>query len=46
MSFDSFLSQLKNKANELKTEALKFKNKDFLNAAMAGIVDPEIRTID
>ena len=36
MSFDSFLSQLKNKANELKTEALKFKNKDFLNAAMAG----------
>ena len=36
MSFDSFLSQLKSKANELKTEALKFKNKDFLNAAMAG----------
>ena len=36
MSFDSFLSQLKNKANELKTEALKFKNKDFLNAAMVG----------
>ncbi|MEY3807780.1 MAG: hypothetical protein RI893_756 [Pseudomonadota bacterium] len=36
MSFDSFLSQLKNKASELKTEALKFKNKDFLNAAMAG----------
>jgi len=36
MSFDNFLSQLKNKANELKTEALKFKNKDFLNAAMAG----------
>ena len=36
MSFDSFLSQLKTKANELKTEALKFKNKDFLNAAMAG----------
>ena len=36
MSFDSFLSQLKNKANELKTEALKFKNKDFLNAAVAG----------
>ncbi len=36
MSFDSFLSQLKNKANELKTEALKYKNKDFLNAAMAG----------
>ena len=36
MSFDSFLSQLKTKANELKTEALKFKNKDFLNAAMVG----------
>lgn len=36
MSFDSFLSQLKSKASELKTEALKFKNKDFLNAAMAG----------
>jgi tellurite resistance protein TerB len=36
MSFDSFLSQLKTKAGELKTEALKFKNKDFLNAAMAG----------
>lgn len=36
MSFNDFLSQLKNKANELKTEALKFKNKEFLNAAMAG----------
>jgi tellurite resistance protein TerB len=36
MSFDNFLNQLKTKANELKTEALKFKNKDFLNAAMAG----------
>ena len=36
MSFESFISQLKEKANELKTEALKFKNKDFLNAAMAG----------
>ena len=36
MSFDNFLSQLKTKANELKTEALKFKNKDFLNAALAG----------
>ncbi|PPD46766.1 MAG: Tellurite resistance TerB [Methylobacter sp.] len=36
MSFDSFLNQLKTKASELKTEALKFKNKDFLNAAMAG----------
>jgi len=36
MSFESFLSQLKSKASELKTEAMKFKNKDFLNAAMAG----------
>jgi tellurite resistance protein TerB len=36
MSFDNFLNQLKTKANELKTEALKYKNKDFLNAAMAG----------
>ena len=36
MSFDSFLSKLKTKASELKTEALKYKNKDFLNAAMAG----------
>lgn len=36
MSFENFINQLKDKANELKTEALKFKNKDFLNAAMAG----------
>ena len=36
MSFDNFLSQLKSKANELKTDVLKFKNKDFLQAAMAG----------
>lgn len=36
MSFESFLSQLKTKASELKSEALKFRNKDFLNAAMAG----------
>lgn len=36
MSFDSFLSRLKTKAGELKTDVLKFKNKDFLNAAMAG----------
>jgi tellurite resistance protein TerB len=36
MSFENFLNQLKTKAGELKTEALKFKNKDFLNAAMAG----------
>ena len=32
----SFFDQLLNKANELKSEVLKFKNKDFLNAAMAG----------
>ena len=36
MSFDSFLSRLKTKAGELKTEALKYKNQDFLNASMAG----------
>ena len=36
MSFSNFLSGLKSKAGELKTEALKYKNKDFLNAAMAG----------
>jgi tellurite resistance protein TerB len=36
MSFDSFLSRLKSKASELKTDVLKYKNKDFLNAAMAG----------
>lgn len=36
MSFENFMSRLKSKASELKTEALKYKNKDFLNAAMAG----------
>ncbi|MBS3963737.1 MAG: tellurite resistance TerB family protein [Methylomonas sp.] len=36
MSFESFLNTLKTKTSELKTEALKFKNKDFLNATMAG----------
>ena len=36
MSLSNFLSGLKSKAGELKTEALKYKNKDFLNAAMAG----------
>ena len=36
MSFESFFNNLKSKASELKTEALKFKNKDFLNATMAG----------
>ncbi len=32
----SFFDDLKNKANELKNDVLKYKNKDFLNAAMAG----------
>ncbi|MGV8899613.1 MAG: tellurite resistance TerB family protein [Burkholderiaceae bacterium] len=36
MSFNNFLNSLKTKAGELKTEALKYKNKDFLNASMAG----------
>jgi tellurite resistance protein TerB len=36
MSFDNFLTRLKTKAGELKTDVLKFKNKDFMNAAMAG----------
>ncbi|MGV8891481.1 MAG: tellurite resistance TerB family protein [Burkholderiaceae bacterium] len=36
MSFNNFLNKLKTKAGELKTEALKYKNKDFLNASMAG----------
>ncbi|NMM28008.1 MAG: tellurite resistance TerB family protein [Glaciimonas sp.] len=36
MSFNNFLNKLKTKANDLKTEALKYKNKDFLNASMAG----------
>lgn len=36
MNFNDFLNELKTKANELKTEALKFKNKEFLEAAMAG----------
>lgn len=36
MSFSNFLAGLKTKAGELKTEAMKYKNKDFLNAAMAG----------
>lgn len=31
-----FFDDLKNKANELKNDVLKYKNKDFLNAAMAG----------
>ncbi|NOQ36575.1 MAG: Tellurite resistance TerB [Methylococcaceae bacterium] len=36
MSFSNFLNNVKDKMSELKTEALKFKNKEFLNAAMAG----------
>ncbi len=36
MSLSDLMSNLKEKVNELKTEALKFKNKNFLNAAMAG----------
>jgi tellurite resistance protein TerB len=38
MSFQDFFNTLKQKAGELKTEALKFKNRDFLNAAMSGAV--------
>ncbi|MBK1721655.1 tellurite resistance TerB family protein [Thiocystis violacea] len=38
MSFQNFLDNLKSKASELKNEALKFKNKDFLNAAISGSV--------
>jgi tellurite resistance protein TerB len=36
MNFSDFLNDLKTKASELKTQALKFKNKEFLDAAMAG----------
>jgi len=36
MSFGNFMNELKEKASELKNEALKFKNKNFLQAAMAG----------
>ena len=36
MSLKNLMAELKGKANELKAEALKFKNKDFLHAAMAG----------
>lgn len=38
MSFQNFLDNLKTKASELKTEALKFKNKDFMTAAVSGSV--------
>jgi tellurite resistance protein TerB len=36
MSLSDLMNNLKEKANELKSEALKFKNKNFLNAAMSG----------
>lgn len=36
MGIEDFIKSIKDKASELKTEALKFKNKDFLNATMAG----------
>jgi len=38
MSFQDFFNTLKQKADELKTEALKFKNREFLNAAVGGSV--------
>ncbi len=36
MNFSDFLNDVKTKANDLKTQVLKFKNKEFLEAAMAG----------
>lgn len=36
MDFSNLLNNVKNKASELKTDLLKFKNKEFLHAAMAG----------
>lgn len=36
MTFQNFLAGLKSKATELKNDVLKFKNENFLNAAMAG----------
>jgi tellurite resistance protein TerB len=38
MAFQDFLNNLKNKAADLKTEVMKFKNKNFLDAAVAGSV--------
>ncbi|WPL19669.1 Dna-J like membrane chaperone protein [Thiorhodovibrio winogradskyi] len=38
MAFQDLLNNLKHKASELKTEVMKFKNKDFLNAAVSGSV--------
>lgn len=36
MDFSNFLTNVKSKMSELKTDVLKFKNKEFLHAAMAG----------
>ena len=36
MAFSNFLNSVKDKMSELKTDVLKFKNKEFLHAAMAG----------
>ncbi|QIK38727.1 tellurite resistance TerB family protein [Caldichromatium japonicum] len=38
MAFQDFLNNLKQKATDLKNEVLKFKSKDFLNAAVSGSV--------
>ncbi|EIC21613.1 tellurite resistance TerB family protein [Thiorhodovibrio frisius] len=38
MAFQDLLNNLKQKTSELKTEVMKFKNKDFLNAAVGGSV--------
>ena len=38
MAFQDFLNNLKQKASDLKNEVMKFKNKDFLNAAVSGSV--------
>lgn len=36
MNFSNFLTNVKSKVSELKTDVLKFKNKEFLHGAMAG----------
>lgn len=36
MDFSNFLTNVKSKMSDLKTDVLKFKNKEFLHAAMAG----------
>lgn len=36
MAFGDFFNSVKNKVSDLKSEVLKFKNKEFLHAAMAG----------